>query len=280
MNKRMTIKPGALPAVAALLMSLCALQPVLAQTASSVTETASSSAAAATSTAGPASGAVEAATGNSARAADALPPIEVRYAVSWGGLGVGKIDVALKPDVPGGCYAYTAISHPTALARSLYGAPNESSQFCVKDGRVRSKHFNSLLPGDEKQSYSLNFDWDKHTATDENGLTRSIPPDAVDSFALQQAVRLWVSAHAKDAQPPVAEFDMVDRKNLTHYQFKLVGHESVETPAGTFDALKMERIDNPNKEGHFWLAAERDYMPVKIETRSGNKPAVTMLLSK
>jgi len=216
----------------------------------------------------------------SAEESAALPAIEVRYAVSWGGLGVGKIDVSLKPDGTAGCYLYTTTSHPTALARSLYGAPNESSQFCVAQGRVRSKHFNSVLPGDDKQSYMLNFDWDKNSVTDENGLTRSIPANAVDSFALQQAVRLWVAAHAKDENPPVAEFDMVDRKNLTHYQFKLSGHETVQTPAGTFDALKMERIDNPNKEGHFWLAAERDYMPVKITTRNGNKPSVVMVLSK
>ena len=209
----------------------------------------------------------------------ALPAIKVRYAVSWGGLGVGKIDVSLKPDATAGCYLYTTVSHPTALARSLYGAPNETSQFCVSQGRVRSKHFDSVLPGDDKQSYSLNFDWDKNSVTDGNGQVRSIPENAVDSFALQQAVRLWVAAHAKDENPPVAEFDMVDRKNLTHYQFKLAGHETVETPAGTFDALKMERVDNPNKEGHFWLAAERDYMPVKITTRNGNKPAVVLILS-
>lgn len=215
-----------------------------------------------------------------AKAAQTLPAIDVHYLVSWGGLGVGKVDVSLKPDVGADCYQYTTISHPTALARSLYGAPSESSQFCVKNGQIRSRHFNSVLPSDAKQTYALNFDWEKHTVTDQSGQTRMIPENAVDSFALQQAVRLWVVAHANDVNPPIAEFDMADRKNLTHYQFKLSGHEAVETHDGTFDALKMERIDNPKKEGLFWLAAERDYMPVKITTRSGNKPSVTLILSK
>jgi len=216
----------------------------------------------------------------STKATQTLPSIDVHYLVSWGGLGVGKVDVSLQPDAGADCYRYSTISHPTALARSLYGAPSESSQFCVKNGQVRSSHFNSVLPSDARQTYALNFDWDKHTVTDQNGMTRTIPENAVDSFALQQAVRLWVVAHANDANPPIAEFDMADRKNLTHYQFKLSGHETVETHDGTFDALKMERIDNPKKEGEFWLAAERDYMPVKITTRSGNKPAVTLILSK
>ena len=158
--------------------------------------------------------------------------------------------------------------------------PIRAVQFCIKNGSVRSEHFNSVLPGDDKQSYMLNFDWDKHVVVDENGASRPLPDEAVDSFALQQAVRLWVKAHAGDANPPVAQFTMVDNKNFTHYQFRLLGHETITIAAGTFDTLKMERIDNPQKEGHFWVSPERDYMPIKIETRNGNKPSVTLELAK
>lgn len=214
-------------------------------------------------------------------AAPALAPFEARYEVDWGGIGVGQMEVKLAPDAAAGdaCWTYRATSHPSLLARSLYGAPNEESDFCVVEGRVRPRHFQSLLPGDETQSYSLDFDWDKPGATDENGRMRTIPVGTVDSFALQQAVRLWVLAHAADTNPPIAEFDMVDRKNLTHYQFKLAGRERLRVHAGTFDTVILERVDNPKKEGHFWLAPERGYMPVKIQTRSGNKPAVTFTLA-
>ena len=115
---------------------------------------------------------------------------------------------------------------------------------------------------------------------DENGVVREIPTEAVDSFALPQAVRLWVAKHAHDAEPQVAEFTMVDRKNLTYYQLKISGRETVKTPAGKFDAILLERIDNPNKIGRFWLAAERDWMPVKIETKSGKKPSLVLSLKR
>lgn len=210
----------------------------------------------------------------------ALPSLDLSYSASWGGLGVGSIEVALKPEGNPGCYRYTNTSHPTALVRSLYGSPNQISLFCVQDGRIRSQHFESILPGDDKQSYKLDFDWSKHTVTDQNGQVRSIPDDAVDSFALQQAVRLWVLAHAKDEKPPVAEFTMVDNKNLTHYQFRFAGHQQVEVPAGTFDTLLMERIDNPDKVGRFWLAPDRYYLPAKTETKNGGKPTVQMVLLK
>jgi hypothetical protein len=208
-----------------------------------------------------------------------LPTMDYHYDVSWGGMGVGQMQVSLKAGDKPDCYRYEAISHPSALAAMLYGSPNETSLFCVKDGAIRSQHFESVLPSDDKQSYQLDFDWDKRKVFDSKNGPRDIPADAIDSFALQQAVRLWVVQHAKDANPPIAEFTMVDHKNLTHYQFRLMGHEPVQTAAGKFDTIRLERIDNPAKVGRFWLAPDRGYMPVVIETKSGGKPTVRMELA-
>lgn len=216
-----------------------------------------------------------------AQAADApLNPFEAIYAVTWSGLPVGDARVALKPDASAGCYLYTTTTKPVGFVKALYGSPNETSHFCVKDGRVRSQRFESVLEGDEKQSYTLDFDYAKRIVTDENAVTREIPEEAVDSFSLQQAVRLWAAAHANDKQPPIGEFTMVDRKNLTHYQFRFAGRETVKTPAGDFEAIKLERIDNPDKLGLFWVAPSRDYLPVRIETRNGGKPPVLLQLKQ
>ncbi len=217
----------------------------------------------------------------SAQSADApLPKLDYVYAVSWSGISVGDADVSLKPDAQDGCYLYTTITKPVGFIKALYGSPNQSSRFCVEDGRVRSQRFESVLEGDDKQSYTLSFDYAKHLVTDENGAKREIPDDAVDSFSLQQAVRLWAAAHAKDETPPIASFTMVDSRNFTHYQFRIAGRETVQTPAGNFETVKMERVDSPDKIGRFWLAPERDYMPVKIETKNGGKPAVQLVLKK
>ncbi|MBX6421132.1 MAG: DUF3108 domain-containing protein [Nevskia sp.] len=210
-----------------------------------------------------------------------LAPFDHWYDTSWGGIGVGQMEVRLQADgTQAGCYRYSALSHPTGLVAALYGSPNQESRFCLVDGRIRSRHFDSVLPGDDQQSYVLSFDWDQHTVTDENGKTREIPDDAIDSLALQLAVRLWVEAHAADAQPPLASFTMVDQKNLTHYQFRLAGRERVDTPAGSFDTLRLERIDHPDKRGRFWLAPALDYLPVRIETKNGGRPTVTLILAR
>jgi hypothetical protein len=208
-----------------------------------------------------------------------LSPFDHRYDTSWGGVGIGQVEVKLAAQDKPGCYRYDTLSHPIALVASLYGSPNETSLFCLDDnGQVRSQHFASVLPGDDKQTYTLDFDWAQHLVKDKDGQTRPMPDNAIDSFALQQAVRLWVIAHAGEEHPPLAEFTMIDRKNQTHYQFKLAGHETVQTPAGPFETLRLDRVDNPDKIGRFWLAPRLDYMPVVIETKNGGKPMVRMAL--
>lgn len=216
-----------------------------------------------------------------ALAADApLPALNLVYSVNYAGIGAGDADVTLKPDGKPGCYLYETKTHPVGFIKAIFGSPNQSSRFCVDNGVVRSQRYESVLENDDKQSYVLDFDYAKRQVTDENGLVREIPNEAVDSFALQQAVRLWVARHVNDAEPPVAQFTMVDRKNLTHYQLKLAGRETVKTPAGEFDTVRLERIDNPDKIGRYWLAAERDWMPVKIETKSGKKPSAVLTLKR
>jgi hypothetical protein len=214
-------------------------------------------------------------------AAPTLAPFDRWYDTSWGAIGVGQMEVRLQTDGnQPDCYRYSALSHPTGLVAALYGSPNQESRFCLVDGRIRSQRFESLLPGDDQQSYTLSFDWERHIVTDGHGTTREIPDDAIDSLALQLAVRLWVRAHAADPDPPLARFTMVDRKNLTHYQFRLAGRERVDTPAGAFETLRLERIDQPDKRGRFWLAPALDYLPVRIETKNGGRPTVTMILAR
>lgn len=209
-----------------------------------------------------------------------LAPLESVYSVSWGGIAVGDATAKLAPDVQANCYQYSTTTRPVSFVKMMYGSPNENSRFCIGNGHVRSQNFESVLEGDDKHSYKLAFDYGKHLATQDNGSAREIPDEAVDSLSLHQAVRIWVGQHAKDATPPIAEFTMVDRKNLTHYQFRLAGRETVQTPAGSFDTLKLERIDNPKKVGLFWVAEARDWQPVKILTQNGSKPSVALELKK
>src|SRR5579859_6435654 len=109
-----------------------------------------------------------------------LPNLDYTYNGDAMGMSLGEVRITLKPDGAAGCYRYTNTSNPSGLVKMLYGSANQTSQFCLKDGRIRSQRFESVLDNDPKQSYTLSFDWDKHTVTDNKGQVREIPDDAID----------------------------------------------------------------------------------------------------
>lgn len=59
---------------------------------------------------------------------------------------------------------------------------------------------------------------------------------------------------------------VADGKRVTPYVYAIAGRERVKTPAGEFDGLKLvKRKDSPQaKSTEIWLAADRDYVPVRV----------------
>jgi hypothetical protein len=203
-------------------------------------------------------------------AADAPPVFAARsdsYDVTWKGITLGHGTIALLP-LEDGCFRYQSTTQPMALVRWTYGSPRETSDFCVVDGAIVARHFDYVNDRRAKENYSLDFDWSgRKVKTIKGGdvRMRDLPERAYDHFLIQQAVRQWVIAHAGDAQPAPAEFTMVDDDRFKTYRFAIVGRESVDTPAGRFDTIRVERVDNPEKSSRFWVAPARGYVPVKIE---------------
>jgi len=54
---------------------------------------------------------------------------------------------------------------------------------------------------------------------------------------------------------------------MSQYEFKIIGHEKVESLWGEINTLRIERQKkgSPDKILRMWLATERHYVPVKIE---------------
>ena len=210
-----------------------------------------------------------------------LGTFRYHYDVSWGGISIGTLRLSLG-SWPGhtDCYRYATKTYPNSIVKLLYGSPSEVSFFCVNHGRIRSKRFVSTLPGRPSQSYMLVFDWKRGVVTNNKGMMRKIPADAVDGLAIQQAVRLWMLRHSGVRSGEVAHFTMVDDKHLTKYKLQFDGKRIVKTPAGRFGTLFVRRIDTPGKVARFWLAPARKDMPVKSMVRDGDRPSITLVLAR
>ena len=209
-----------------------------------------------------------------------LPATNANYSVAWGGTTLGEATIRLTP-LEHDCYRYEQQTHPIALVRWIYGSPLETSQFCMQDGAIRVSHFEFRNDKRDQDNFTVDFDW---TAKKVTGSKRGVVTvheldgPAWDRFALQQVVRLWARAHADAAAGASVEFNMADDNRVTAYRFAIVGREHVATPAGGFDTLRVDRVDNPNRQLRSWLAPSLDYAPVKIENVEKGDVKLRMLL--
>lgn len=210
-----------------------------------------------------------------------LTPYVSVYSVGWGGTTLGEGTITLAPQMDKDCYRFESQTHPMALVRLFYGSPRETSLFCVRDGVIRPQRFEYVNDKRDKDNFSLDFDWKarKVRALKNGTLTeRELPDTAYDRFVMQQVVRLWVKAHVADEKPGSAEFNMADDDRVTTYRFEITGRENVQTPAGSFETVRVERTDNPKRILRSWLAPSRDYTPVKIEQIENGEVKLRMLL--
>ncbi|MGD8630929.1 MAG: DUF3108 domain-containing protein, partial [Gammaproteobacteria bacterium] len=85
----------------------------------------------------------------------------------------------------------------------------------------------------------------------------------LDKLASQLAMMLALRAGKTDMA-----FNIADDGKLREYRFKVVGKETLELPAGTFDTVKITRLrDNNKRETYVWCAPELNYLPVRIWQR-------------
>jgi len=75
---------------------------------------------------------------------------------------------------------------------------------------------------------------------------------------------------------------VADGKRVTPYAYAVAGRERVKTPAGEFDALKLvKQKDGPQaKSTEIWLAADRDYIPVRVLIVDKNGTRLDQLATK
>jgi hypothetical protein len=108
------------------------------------------------------------------------------------------------------------------------------------------------------------FDWPARTMTTEfRGQTESHPLDGTVHDRLTQ---LYTFAFAGLPRGEIA-MRVTDGRGLSEQRFAVTGRERVTLRAGTFDTVRIERVrEQPDdrREAVVWLAADRDYLPVRV----------------
>lgn len=207
-----------------------------------------------------------------------LSPLESRYELSRGVIVLGEATFTLSPGEADQCWVYQYRAKPSGLARLFIGNITETSHFCLVDGFIRSQKFSFHRADKEKDNFELEFNWDDRMVRSSIGDMRPLRNDMIDRLAMQVAVKRWVVARGGVPGPEKISMTKVEDDRIKTYSFQVIGHEQVETPAGTFDTVRVERVDDPKKSTRFWLAPDRDYQVVRVEQVRKGAEQLKMLL--
>jgi len=200
-------------------------------------------------------------------AASPLPDFKATYELSRGSMKIGNSTIELS-NGRNGSYTYKSRSWPVRwVAWFLKDKLYETSKGQITGTGVRpdSYHY-QRTGGSREREAKLAFDWAAGVV--ENNVEDSrwkmdIPAGTIDKLVSQLGMMLALA----NGQTEIT-FNVADGGKLKDYRFRVIGEETLELPAGTFDTVKITRLRDDNKrETLIWCAPELHYLPVRIWQR-------------
>ncbi len=207
--------------------------------------------------------------------AEVLSNFTAVYQVERDSTLLGRARFTLSPQGEN-CYLYHGSARPEGLAALLAGETVEQSHFCIVGGSIRPVSYKTVEDGGKGDNYTLSFDWVNRLVRSNEGSPRKLVADGVDPLSLQIALRKRLSDAGGRLPPQPINLVVVEDDKEKEYSFRVMGRESLETPLGRLDAIRLDRTDDSKKQLRLWLAPELDYLPVRVERQRG-KGAVMRL---
>lgn len=215
-----------------------------------------------------------------ASASDAAEPIpsDNTYVLTRGMMTLGEARFRLDRQQNPNCWRYEYRATPSGLARLFIGDVTERSDFCMADGKVLSQSFDFKRADKSKEDFSLRFDWEDGVVRSSAGEMRPLETGMVDRLAMQIAVQTWVIDRKGQPGPDVFSVTKVEDERVKTYKFRIAAREQIQTPAGNFDTVRVERVNDKKKSTVFWLAPSRGYSAVRVQQTKDGDEQVKMVL--
>lgn len=206
-----------------------------------------------------------------------LQPFKATYKAHHGFIGLGQATFQLQRS--GSCWRWHGVANPSGLAALFIGQVTDTSQFCVaRDGTLLPKYFRHHEEGDAESSYTLAFNWAKGMVQYNDTKPFEVPRGAIDPFLIQLAARLWLARAENPVNLSPQQFTIVDEQEIKTYRLAVSDGKRIETGAGTFNTLRVARVDEDDEQLIFWVAPKLDYLPVKVEHRANGDTRIALVL--
>lgn len=194
-------------------------------------------------------------------------PFTAVYAVSQNGSPLGNATVTLSAAGNGEWIYHKHMQGTGGLAALLGASLDESSRFRWKGDLPEAISYDYQLDASIKRKQRhVRVDWASQQVTvDEGkGATRYA---AVPGMVERNTTALAIGLALRDGKQQIA-LPVAVRQQVETQQFKVTGKESVRVPAGTFQAVRVDRTD-AERGFSAWYVPDRYPLPVKLSQHDG-----------
>lgn len=199
--------------------------------------------------------------------ASALPQtFSAQYEVTHSGLTLGEAQVDYR-QIGADRYRYTSFIRPLGIAAMIMRSDiKETSEgLIIKEG-FRPTDYEYVRTGRKGRKDKIVFDWERMRIIDPaSGKPWEItmPEDIQDRMGSQLQLMFDLAHHEQDLSYPIA-----DDGRIKNYTLRILGRETIQTPIGRLEALKIIRQSaNSRRATTFWCAPALDYLPIRIDHR-------------
>lgn len=172
-----------------------------------------------------------------------------------------------------GTYSYTLKTEPTGFWKLIAnGSINESSQFEIVDGEIRSINYrlNDTIRRNPRESV-VDFDWSKKTI---QGFYKDRMIDFYIERRILTRILLQIEImHQKQRNNLEDSYLIIDKDEIKEIEITSSNSgKKISVPFGSYEVFEVShRSKNSNRINTFWLAPDLDFIPLKLEQTEGNK---------
>jgi len=207
---------------------------------------------------------------------------QAEYQLCWNGIPVGTSKHRVKELAPN---HFLAQAHSFPKLKFLPFEDFEASEFIHNEKQMRPITYRFRTRDNRKtQEGVLSFNWKtlnltkaiKKQPQKQETIQESISPITHDRIT--QFFQLREDLKAGKTQ---LSYTVVEANKLNHWNFHIVGHETLQTPVGQLETIKIEHLtENKDRRTQFWLARDLDYVMVKLVQYKNEKKNVDVLINK
>lgn len=166
-------------------------------------------------------------------------------------------------------------------ASALFASIKESSLFSIEQSQITPHQYsyNRKVLGKTRKA-NLSFDWKAQTVTNDvenKPWKMEIQPGVLDKLSYQLQLQADVAAGKQQFK-----YEVADGGHLKTYSFAVTGEETIDTPAGSFKSIRVERVykDKKDRQTLIWFAPALDFQLVKLFRKEKKDKTYSLLLKK